>query len=173
MNGASIDEIQRVLEDCVQVLIIKAKHSQLSEEIISDILDFLRQNYKKDGFHERASLVPASYKAMLTMLQDFSEFCSTSLYMYLFLICFSHCADLCTYGTEIRYPQCPCGHVYRCQSQDAPQCHMCGRNRTKADHLICLPLIDWLQRQWQMPELAEAMGSWRDRQSKDGIMRVG
>lgn len=85
----------------------------------------------------------------------------------------SQFADWFSGVQHFKYQICFCGHVYRCETKDAVTCPQCGRNKkTESDKLVTAPITGWIQNLFKIPELAEVIGSWQDRRSTDGTMRV-
>lgn len=67
--------LDHVITDLVECLLIKGRHTQQTEGEVGDTLLKLKSSYTRAGRHDLAALLPDSYKAMLTMLQDSGDEC--------------------------------------------------------------------------------------------------
>ncbi|GAX72943.1 hypothetical protein CEUSTIGMA_g398.t1 [Chlamydomonas eustigma] len=153
LEHAKEADLKLVLLDCLECLLMKTRHANMTERALADILKKVKIGYERTGKHSLANLIPSSFKSLLSMLTD---------------------SGLCSYCQLIEYCQCPCGQVYRCKDQHETSCPnvKCKRPRdTSCNTLLVSPLEGWLKNCFDIPILAEALGSWRDRQSTDGIMR--
>ncbi len=54
----------------MNILLMKAKNSAMTEEMVKDNLAMLRCEHRQHGRQEEAYLLPDNYKAVLTFLHD-------------------------------------------------------------------------------------------------------
>ena len=76
LGDATAHEFHIIITDVVELLLIKARHAHQTEAEIKDFLRSKKSSYQRAGKPRLAAMLPTTYKAMLTLLQDSGECCT-------------------------------------------------------------------------------------------------
>ena len=113
----------------------------------------------RDAALRQAAVMPTTYKQLLTVLRN---------------------ANVAEWMPEVHYSSCiRSGYIFRdtgAEDEDfrgpgsCPHCP--AQEACKRTSFIYLPISEFIRRIFLIPELAQQIGSWKERISTDGTMRV-
>ncbi|GIL89954.1 hypothetical protein Vretifemale_17694 [Volvox reticuliferus] len=138
--------IEKVIGICMDVLRNKVLHGTSEDAASCSLKD--QRCHMSDGtasamHRHAASLIPTTYRAMLTMLEDMG---------------------VIDYSGDVEYDVCMCRqHVYRCEHRDSQQCPCCGAQRSQSVSYIYSGVSSLLKHFYSVPVLARDMAEWRTR----------
>ncbi|GIM16441.1 hypothetical protein Vretimale_19074 [Volvox reticuliferus] len=138
--------IEKVIGICMDILRNKVLHGTSEDAASCSLKDqrFHMSDGTASAMHRHAaSLIPTTYRAMLTMLEDMG---------------------VIDYSGDVEYDVCMCRqHVYRCEHRDSQQCPCCGAQRSQSVSYIYSGVSSLLKHFYSVPVLARDMAEWRTR----------
>lgn len=90
-----------------------------------------------------ARLLPDSYKALLTLMEDLG---------------------VVSFDGDVEYDMCSgCYRIFRCEWRHCKECPRCSRSRSACLKVVWRGLAQYATQVYAVPELARDLGSWQQR----------